>query len=311
MPSSGCSRASSVPISRPSRVATSRPAPPSASRSSSDAGGVVGAHPLGHQPVRRPGVQLPDDPERRRTGDLVAGPQRVLDGRGAAPGGQHGEVQVHPAVRSGMSSADCGSRAPYATTGQQSGRQRPQRLLELRVARVVGLEDRDAELGGALGDRRRREPAPAAGRRVRPGDHADQLVRRGRDRVEGRQGRPPASRRRPPSLEAEPERRVRRHLDRRRLQRRTTPTRGSPSSPACGSRRRAGRGTARRRGGRSRAGWPGRAAREPSIVTGSPCMSKPLRDHRERPAAVDGQARDRQAALRAVLGARRTGPAPG
>ena len=152
------------------------------------AGGVAGAHPLGHQPVRRPGVQLADDPEGRRAGHLVAGPQGVLDGGGAAPGGQHGEVQVHPAVGRDV---ERGLREQGAVRDHRAAVrcQRSQRLLELRVARVVGLEDGDAELRGALGDRRRREPASAAGRRVRSGHHADELVRRRRDRLEGREGR--------------------------------------------------------------------------------------------------------------------------
>ena len=69
---------------------------------------------------------------------------------------------------SGMSSADCGSSAPYATTGQQSGAQLAQRRLEVGVARVLGLEDGDPELLRAYGDRGRHQ-LPAAAGRVRRG----------------------------------------------------------------------------------------------------------------------------------------------
>jgi hypothetical protein len=65
---------------------------------------------------------------------------------------------------------------------------------------------------------------------------------------------------------------------------------------ALRARGRAGRRTGRRRGGRSRAGSPGRAAREPSIVTGSPYMSKPCATT-DSARGSRSAAGDRQAAL--------------
>ena len=173
-----------TPSSMPSSVATSSPAPPSASRPSRSPAVSVGPDPLGHQPERRPGVELLDDPERRRAGDLVTGPDGVLDGRGAAPGGQHGEVQVDPAVRRDV---ERGLRQQGAVRDDRAavGRERAQRGLELGVARVVGLEDRDAELLGALGDRAgvslRPRPAGASGRVTTPtSSWADAATPRGR-----------------------------------------------------------------------------------------------------------------------------------
>ncbi len=60
-------------------------------------------------------------------------------------------------------------------------------LVERRVARMVGREDGDAELVAAPADGAAHQGATAAGRRVGTGDDADELVRRGGDRVQGRQ----------------------------------------------------------------------------------------------------------------------------
>ena len=65
----------------------------------------------------------------------------------------------------GMSSADCGSSAPYATTGQQSGASARSASWNSGSRGCVGLEHRDAELLGAL---RRPGWRPACGR-GRPG----------------------------------------------------------------------------------------------------------------------------------------------
>ena len=94
----GWGRSSSEPSAIPSSVATSSPAPPSASRSSRSPAVSSGRIGLGHQPVRRTGVELLDDPERGGAGDVVAGPDRVLHRGGAAPRGQQREVQVDPAA---------------------------------------------------------------------------------------------------------------------------------------------------------------------------------------------------------------------
>ena len=97
-PSACCSRASSEPSAIPSRVATSRPGAALGQPGQQVAGGVVGPDPLGHHAVRRPGVELLDDPERGRAGHLVAGPDGVLHRRRSPPRRQAREVQVDPAV---------------------------------------------------------------------------------------------------------------------------------------------------------------------------------------------------------------------
>ena len=58
----------------------------------------VGPDRLGDHAVRRPGVELEHEPERRRAGLGVAGQHGVLHRGGPAPARQHGEVQVHEAV---------------------------------------------------------------------------------------------------------------------------------------------------------------------------------------------------------------------
>ena len=147
----------------------------------------LGPDGLGHQAVRRAGVELLDDPERGRAAHLVTGPDRVLDRGGTAPRRQHREVQVHPAV---LGDVECRLRQQRAVGDDRAavGPQLSQRRLEVRVARMLRLEHGYAELLGALRHRRGDQPAAPAGRRVGPGDHADQLVPAGRDRLEGGEG---------------------------------------------------------------------------------------------------------------------------
>ena len=75
-----------------------------------------------------------------------------------------------------MSSADCGSSAPYATTGQQSGASSRSASWNSGSRGWSGLEHRYAELLAALGDRAGDQLAAAARGRVGAGDDADQLV---------------------------------------------------------------------------------------------------------------------------------------
>ena len=123
-PSGGCARASSSPDSMPSRVATSSPAPYSASRSSSvpavSSGRIVSVY----RPYVGPGVELLDEPERRRSGHLVAGHQRPLDRGRAAPGRQHREVQVDPAVLRVGPAVAAGSARRTPPPGSSRGRAR-------------------------------------------------------------------------------------------------------------------------------------------------------------------------------------------
>ena len=64
------------------------------------------------------------------------------------------------------------------------GAQRSELLLEVRVARVLGLEDGYAELLRTLGDRAGDQLATPAARGVGSGDDADELVAAVGDRVE-------------------------------------------------------------------------------------------------------------------------------
>ena len=186
-PSAGCSRASRVPSSMPSRVCTSRPAPPSARRCSRSPAVSPGRMVCGHQAVRRTGVELLDDPERGRPAHLVAGPDGVLHRGGTTPGGQHREVQVHPAVHRDVQRR---LREQGAVGDHRAavGTELAQRRLEVGVARVPRLEHGYAELLGAHADRGGHQPAATAGRGVGTGDHAHQLVPAGRDRLERRDG---------------------------------------------------------------------------------------------------------------------------
>ena len=72
--------------------------------------------------------------------------------------------------------------------GAALGAQRAQRLLELRLAGVLRLQDGYAELFGALGHGAGHQLAAATGRRVGAGDDPDELVLGGDDRVQGGQG---------------------------------------------------------------------------------------------------------------------------
>src|SRR5919199_3654484 len=60
----------------------------------------------------------------------------------------------------------------------------------LRRVDVVGLVEVDAEALGEIGDGRRGEPAPAAGRTVRAGDDEDRSVRGLRQALEDAGGEP-------------------------------------------------------------------------------------------------------------------------
>ena len=118
---------------------------------------------LGEQAVRRSGVQLLDEPERRRAGDLVAGHQRALDGRGAPPGREHREVQVDPAVR----------RDVEQRPGGAARRRRPPGSSRGQIARAGSRKSGSLGLGRLAAPRGRarrpaRPPATASADRPRP-----------------------------------------------------------------------------------------------------------------------------------------------
>ena len=223
---------------------------------------------------------------------------------GAAPrqAGQDREVQVHPAVLGDVESGLRQQRAVGDDRAAVRGAASRSCVLEVGVLGWLGLEHRDAELLGELGDRRGDQPAAPALRGVGTGDDADELVAAVGDGAQATAARPPGCRRRRPASESpRPAGGVRADLDGGR-RRRTTPTPGSPASRACGSRRRAARRRGCRRGGRSRAGSRGPAARSPrSSPARRACRTRGRRRCSAR-RAVEDEVGDRQAALLAVLG---------
>ena len=151
------------------------------------AGRVAGADGLGHQAVRRTGVELLDDAERGRPAHLVTRPDGVLDRGGTAPRGQHREVQVHPAV---LRDVQRRLRQQSAVGDHRTavGTELAQRRLEVGVARVCRLQHRHAELLRAQPDRGGHQPAATTGRGIRSRDHTDELVPAGRDGLQRRNG---------------------------------------------------------------------------------------------------------------------------
>ena len=299
----------------PSRVATSSPAPCSASRSSRVPAVSSGRMRLGEQAVRRAGVELLDEPERRGAGDLVAGHQRALHRGGAAPGRQHREVQVDPAVRRECRARPAGAARRRRPPGSSRAPARASRSRNSGSRGRGRLEHLEAVLG-----RRARRPATARSRRPRPAGASGRvttaatscrLSSRARSDGSGDVGR---------AGEDEPHRRhahmprpnigCGRLLDEGRRRGRSTRPRGSPSSRPCGSRRRAGRRTGCRRGGRSRAGCSGPAARCPrSRPARRTCRTRARR--RRTPACSRRSARGSTGSPRHRSGSPRSGSARG
>ena len=132
------------------------------------------------------GVELGHESEHGCPGALVAGDQRVLHGRRAAPGGQEREVQVDPPLdRSGEQRL-----ADQPAVGDDHAEIRLQRrdALGRRGVESGGLEDGDAQAGRRLGDGRRRQHAPAPLRRRGTRDDGDDVVRACGEPFERRDG---------------------------------------------------------------------------------------------------------------------------
>ncbi len=97
-------------------------------------------------------------------------------------------MQVDPAVAGDVEGA-LGEDGPVGDDRAAVGVDLAQPGLEVGVARPGGLEDLDAGLFGAFGDRAGDEPAAAAGRGVGPGDDGRDLVPPGGDQgVQGGYG---------------------------------------------------------------------------------------------------------------------------
>ena len=265
--------------------------------------GVARPDPLGHHP--KVGPASSSLTRRNVVAPVTSSLAHTAHCTGAAPpGGRAGEVQVHPAERR-MSSADCGTRARTPPPGS-SAAAGPQLVLG---AGHAGARAEDGTPScGALRDRWRPAGGCARGR-VRAGSRRPPA--RGatpRSRREGRatSGVPAKTTRTSEPCAAGG---VRGHFTVGRS-RPNHLTRGSPASPPCGRRCRAGPRTARRRGGRSRAGSPGRAGR-----TGHhdrlAVHVEAVGDHGERPAAVEGQVGESRGSPPGRPGPPRTGRAGG
>jgi hypothetical protein len=114
--------------------------------------GVPWADRLGERAEHRAGVQPGLDEEGRGAGDLVAGHDRVLHGSRPAPGRQHREVQVDPAV---LRQVERGLRDQRAVRDDRRAvdGEVGQVLEELRLPGRAGLQHRDAGGVGPLRDR--------------------------------------------------------------------------------------------------------------------------------------------------------------
>ena len=173
---------------------------------------------------------------------LVAGDDRALDRRRAAPAGQQRRVHVEQRVRREQRLPDQRTeRAHDDGIGFQVGDLRRRRL----VVDVLGLLQHEPERAGALGDGRRGQAPPAPARAIRPGQDqrravlgalGESLEDRGgelrRTEIDDAQGTSALVRRLRPSRAP----------------------RASRASPPCVPGARCGRGSGCRRGGRPRAG---------------------------------------------------------
>lgn len=139
------------------------------------AAGVTGPDHLGHRAVDGAGVEALLDEEGGGPGDLVARHDRVLNGRGATPGGQQREVQVDPAV-DGDVEGDAGQQGPVRDHGTAVGPDLPEPREELLVPGLGGLQHLDPGLLGPLGHGTGDQPASPPGGRVGPRDDGDHFM---------------------------------------------------------------------------------------------------------------------------------------
>ena len=149
-------------------------------------GGVVRANAFGQRPEDRAGVQAFFQQEGDGAGDVVAGHNGPLYGGSAAPGGKEGEMQVDPAMRGNIQ----GGARNQSAIGHDGGHVRLGcgDLRRHGVVNAGGVDDVDAQLGGAGGNGRRRQHPFAPNRRVRTGQDRND-VKAGLDQgVQGRDG---------------------------------------------------------------------------------------------------------------------------
>ena len=243
IPSAGCGTARTVPSSMASRVSTSSRAPETASLPSRSP--LVSAAPIGSVSVPKTGPASSSRTIRKvlAPGDVVAAQDRVLHRGGAAPRGQHGEVQVHPAVGRNV---ERGLREQRTVGGHRTavGRDVAQLVEEPPLVRADGFERLDAELFRELGHRRPFHSPAAADGGVGPRDDRRHRVPGTRRAPAAWAGRPPECPRRPAALWLPLRKSAGWSAARPGLPApagRTTRPRGWPSWPACAAGSRAGR----------------------------------------------------------------------
>src|ERR1700691_4985126 len=166
-PSADCGTARNVPSSIPSSVATSSCEPDDASRSSSSP--LVSAGRIGSVTTPYTGPASIAATRLNVVAPVMSSPCRTACCTGAAPrqAGSSEKCKFTQPCR-GTSSADCGSSAPYAVTGQQSGaisRNRSRNTGSRGRAGVSTSSPSDrASVATGDGSTRRPRPAGASGR---------------------------------------------------------------------------------------------------------------------------------------------------
>ena len=166
-PSAGCGTAWISPDSIPSRVSTSSFAPEKASRASRSP--AVSRGPTGSVRTPKTGPASSSLTMRNVVAPVMSSPCSRACCTGAAPR-QAGSTEKCRLTQpwGGMSSADCGSSAPYAVTGQQSGPIARSRSRNSGSRTFTGVSTSRpasrASRATGLGSRWRPRPAGASGR---------------------------------------------------------------------------------------------------------------------------------------------------
>ena len=129
--------------------------------------GVIGADRLGCLGAHRPIVEPCAHAHDRHARDRVPGDDRPLDRSGAAPPWKQRRVDVEHRPARQQRLLDERAEGTHADRLWVDPRDRLDRL---RIVHRGGLVQRDPELAGGVGDRRRRQLSAASAGAVRPGD---------------------------------------------------------------------------------------------------------------------------------------------
>ena len=155
------------PVGRSSARTSSSPPRPCKPRGE-PAVRVIRVDRLGLLRAHRPAVEAGGHAHDRDARGLVAGHDRPLDRGRAAPARQQRRVDVQHRVVREQRLLDQRAERAHADGFGLCGRDPLAGRLVVDVLRLIEL---DPELAGGVGDRRRRQLAPAAARPVRSGEH--------------------------------------------------------------------------------------------------------------------------------------------